>query len=189
MTRVLALDQATTTGWCCAGTGIALSEWTCGHFRAPKRPFEGQRLIIIHDHVLVLIDDWKPDVVALEAPFDPTVQDMKAGIERPQFNRATMQFLQRVKAAVLMAAARRSIPTEEYQPRTWRATLKLPQRPPDADSKWLKQQTVAVIRRLGIAIKTNDEADAAGIAFHACHGKAGVKRAADDLFARARASL
>ncbi len=187
--KVIGIDQATTSGFCLAGDKIDFADWTTGHFKAAKRPEEGDRLNFIYDSILGLIDGFEPDLLACESAFDPTVQDFKSGKERPQFNRSTMQFLQRIKGAVIMAAARRSIPVEEYQPRSWRVTLKLPEKPYGADSKWIKRETQTALARYGIKTATLDEADAAGIAFHALHGKAGIARATDDLLERMKATL
>lgn len=193
MTKVLGFDQATRCGWTFGGTKIPLPQWLSGHFRAPKRDEEGERLIILEDGALSLIDRFGPDLIAYEEPFDPTwdaIAAIKAGKEpRQGYSRATMQFLQRVKGAIIMAAARRSVPTESYPPRSWRATLKLPPKPVGADSEWIKRATRDAVRRLGATVETFDEADAWGICFHACHGKAGIERATVDLFAKARAAL
>lgn len=192
--RVLAVDQASTSGYCLAGDKVPFGQWRCGHFRAPKRDEEGQRLIIIHDSIVGLIKEWKPDLLVLEKPFNPTYSDVKEGSERPQFNQAVMEFLQRVKGAVIMAAARCDVPTEEYPVQSWRATLKMPKPPPNiigwaARSKWIKQQVQITLRRYGVNSDTLDEADAAGLAWHACFGGPGIARATGDLFNRARASL
>ena len=191
--KILAFDQATTSGWTFGGTKLDLREWKSGHFKAPKRDSEGDRLIIIEDSALSLIDEYGPDLIVWEEPYDPSwdaVAAARAGKPARQgYSRSTMQFLQRVKGAIMMAAARRSLATESYQPRTWRATLKLPHRPPGAPSDWIKKETLATVKRLGGNVKTFDEADSWGICFHALHGKAGIQRATIDLFERARAQL
>lgn len=198
MTNVLALDQATRSGWTFGGTKIPLKDWKSGHFKAPKRDEEGERLIIVHDSVLSLIDQYGPDLIAYEQMFDPTFTDAKDGKERPNFNRHTMNFLQRVAGAVMMAAARRSIPTECYPPQSWQATLQLP-KPPffevegealiRARQKWRKKAIYQKVRAMGAQVETEDEADSFGICLHACHGKPAVSRAQEDLFAREVAKL
>ena len=194
MTKVLAFDQATTTGWTFGGTQIDLKDWKSGRFKAPKRDEEGERLCIIEDGALSLIDEFEPDLIAYEEPYDPTWDAVTAAKKgkpiRRGFDRKVMQFLQRVKGAIIMAAARRSIATESYQPRTWQATLKVPaQKPFDAPNDWKKRAVMEHVRRMGGKVETFDEADSFGICYHACHGKAGIKRATDDLFERVRAQL
>lgn len=192
MTRVLALDQSTgRTGWTYGGSKIPLSDWKSGHFRAPRRDEEGERLIIIHDSLLSLIDEHAPDLVAYETPFDPTfdiLEALKKGKQpRSNFNRRTMDLLQGVKAAVTMAAARRNLPTETYPPRSWQATLQLPKAPAFATmepahlirvrQKWRKQAIFKRVRQMGGQVETEDEADSWGLAFHVLHGAPGAKRA------------
>jgi Holliday junction resolvasome RuvABC endonuclease subunit len=193
MTKVLAFDPATTTGWTFGGTSIDLPDWSSGHFKAPKRPEEGERLIIIEDGALGLIRQYEPDLIVFEEPYDPTqdmIRELKAGKPaRMLSNQKTIHFLQRVKGAILMAAARSSLPTEGYWPRSWRATLRLPKRPDGADSQWIKKATRDAVQRMGATAQTFDECDAWGLCFHAIHGKPGVERATNDLFERAREGL
>lgn len=211
MTTLLSFDQATVTGWTYAGNKIDMKEWKSGHFRALKRPLEGERLVLIEDSAIALIREFDPDIVVYETPFDPTYSDAKKGVERQQFSRSTMQFLQRVVAAIEMAAARCSVPVEHYMPRQWRSALHLPDKPMElmrsvltqdqADIRakvadgtlkkpgdWVKKQTREAVRRLGAQVETLDEADSWGLAFYALHGAAGAKRAQDNLFDRVKAS-
>lgn len=201
MTKVLALDQATTSGWCFGGTKIDLKDWQIGRFQAPKRPEVGERLLIVFDSTRALIERFKPDLMAFEAPYDPTydaIADARAGKEQRVFaNRDTMNFLQQVAGAIQMAAARHGVPTEAYPPQSWQSTLKLPPPPPSlveevaampdekkrfaAKRKWKKAEIVRAVQRLGGMVDTSDEADAWGICLHACHGKPAVKRAQGDL--------
>lgn len=194
MTRILAIDQATQTGWTFGGSNLDLADWPSGHFRAPKRPEEGERLIIIEDSLLELIDKYDPDVLVYEEPYDPTwdaVAAAKKGKQpRSGYNRSTMQFLQRVKGCVLMAAARRSIPTESYPPRSWQATLNLPTLPYDpTDPNRKKKMVREAVRRMGANVSTFDEADSWGLCFHALHGKPGQARKQADLFEKAMAAM
>lgn len=202
MTKVLALDQATRTGWTVGGAKINLPQWISGHFHAPKRDEEGERLCLIEDSCLSLIDDHRPDLIVYEEPFDPTwdaLEALKKGKEpRSNFNRNTLAFLQRVKGAVMMAAARRGIPTESYTPRQWQSILEMPKGPelipqhiatdPQAlvqyRQKWRKKLIFDRCRKLGARIETSDEADSWAMCLYACHGKAGAARAQTDLFAR-----
>lgn len=202
MTKVLALDQATKTGWTFGGTKIELREWKSGRFKAPKRDELGERLLVVYDSVLSLIDEFDPDVLAYEQPYDPThdaVAAVRAGKEpRGGYSRDTMNFLQGVKAAVAMAASRRSVPTESYPPQSWQSTLQLPKAPMfeaegdaliRAKQRWRKKAILTKVRSLGAKVETEDEADSWGICLHACHGKAAVARAQQDLFAMAVGKL
>ena len=197
MTKVLALDQATKTGWTFGGTKIPLHEWKSGHFKAPKRDELGERLLVVFDSVISLIETYQPDLLAYETPYDPTydaVSAVKAGKEpRGGYSRETMNFLQGVKAAVAMAASRCSVPTESYPPQSWQATLQLPRAPffeGEGDAlirrkqKWRKQTILAKVRSMGATVETEDEADSFSICLHACHGRAANARAQTDLFAR-----
>ena len=200
---VLALDQATRTGWTVGGSKIELTDWVSGHFKAPKRDEEGERLNIVYDETLALIEKYQPDLVAYERMFNPTFTDAKRGVERQQFNVEIMAFLERVAGAVKMAAARTSTPTEAVRPQSWQATLKLPRKstlaelhlnerpdfknplPELSDPQWKKKMTMRAVRMLGAHVTTFDEADSWGICYHCLHGKPAVERATNDLFARA----
>ncbi len=212
MTTALAFDQATTTGHSFGGTNIPLDRWISGHFRALKRPLEGERLVLIEDEALKLIDLYKPDLVIYEEPWNPMysmMQAARAGKAQRQnvANPETLAFLEHVKAAILMAAARRSVPTEGYAPRTWRSALKLPSAPrltledikakaeiadpetaPKRDPNFIKKLTLEAVRRLGAKVATYDESDSWGLLFYALHGKAGAARAQDDLLARVKSA-
>lgn len=195
--KVLAFDQATKTGWCFGGTRLDLTAWECGRFKAPKRDEEGERLCIIEDGALALLDRFEPDLVAYEEPFDPSwsnAKQMAKGEDvRRQFDRKTMQYLQRVKGAIIMAAARRSVPTEACTTKAWQACIGLPKAPPiipsDKRSVWKKQEVMRIVKRLGGSPNNLDESDAWGICYYACHGKAGIRRATGDLFEKARSIL
>ena len=194
MTRIIAIDQATTTGYCLGGTEIPPAEWHTGAFSAPKRPEEGARLIVIHDTIVGLIERHDPDVLLYEEPYDPTwdaVTKIKQGGEaRVGYNRSTMQFLQRVKGAVIMAAARFDLPTEGCSPKSWQASLQLPKPPPFQGTKevvyrdrkkWIKGAIQNKVRMLGGVAEKEDAYDAWGICFYGCFGKSAAKRAQTDL--------
>jgi Holliday junction resolvasome RuvABC endonuclease subunit len=198
MTRILAFDQSSAkSGWTFGSTATPLGEWISGRFRAPKRDEIGERMNIIYDAALDLIDIHGPDIVVIERPFDPSWQEATAAAKgeeyRQQFSRATMNLLQMVRGAILMAAARRSVPTEDYPTQSWQATLKLPYPPADIPkakrSLWKKEEVRRIVTRMGAKVETLDESDSWGLCFHALHGKAGIKRATEDLFARARSGL
>ena len=198
-TKVLALDQATRTGWCVGGTQLPFAEWQFGFFKAPPRDELGERLLIVYDTVRGLIKEHKPDLVAYETPYDPTydvVEALKQG-KTPRTtgtNRGTMNFLQQVRGAVAMAAARTSTPTEEYTPQSWAATLRLPEAPKiflgkdrltpldgealiTARKKWRKRAIFQRALQFGCLVQIEDEGDAFGICLHALHGRPASERA------------
>lgn len=203
MTTALAFDQATTTGYTFGGTKIDLPQWQSGHFQALKRPLPEERLVLIEDTAGKLMDQFKPDIVIFEQPFNPTFSDSKKGVQRIQFDQKVMEFLSGVMWAVRMAAARRAIPTEGYAPRTWRSALDLPSKPrltmddiaerakagiEDKVARFkgdeIKKLTREAVRRLGAHVETLDEADSWGLCYYALCGKAGARRAQEDLLDR-----
>jgi hypothetical protein len=202
--KVLAFDQATVTGWCIGGDKIPLPQWVTGHFKTPKRDVVGERLVIAADTIGQLMDDHLPDLVVWETRFDPSLVERRGEASPWKTNAATRDFLCKIEGLLEEATARRGIMSEHYGSRTWRATLKLPAlsaqqwdawgglTPSQVQSrrtKWIKDETMKAIRRLGGKVGTTDEADAWGIAFHSLHGQAGIKRATADLFERAKATL
>lgn len=205
--RILAFDQSSRTGWASGADNVPMKQWSVGMFRAPRRPEEGERLIIVEDSVLELIDRFSPNLLVFETPYDPSWDNarrlQKGDDVRVEYSRSTMNFLISVRAAIIMAAARRSIPTEDYGTRTWRSILKLPPPPipPTHDSrgnpmtpakarewqrKWIKAATLKKVRAMGIAAETEDQADAAGLCLYALHGKPAAARGQNDLFEMAR---
>lgn len=196
MTKLLAFDQSSrNSGWTFGSNKLPLDQWISGRFTAPRRDEDGERLNIIYDTALGLVDRFEPDVFVLELPFDPSWTNAKATGDafRPNFDRKTMNLLQMVRGSLLMAASRRGIPTEEYPTQSWQAALNLPRPPPDIPknkrSKWKKEEVRRIVTRMGAKVETLDESDSYGLAFFALHGKAGIARATEDLFARARAGL
>lgn len=186
--KCLAIDQATLSGWCVGDTNWKPGQWIYGQFRAPARDHDGERFIIIEDTLLGLIDEHKPDVYAFEKPFDPTITNIKKDAPDQQFSQKTMRFLAGVRAAVLMAAARRAyLIVEEYAPQSWQATnlkgvsLDVPRGP-----KWKSKLVRQVLIRRGFDPGSLDQSDAIGICIHALYGAPAAERAQGDLLARAR---
>lgn len=178
----LGIDQATRSGWTVGSTRWDLKDWKTGRFSAPKRPFPGERFLIVFDKVCELIKDHRPDVIACEAVYDPIrqlVAAIQAGDDKAlsRYNPTTLAFLYALQGHVLSAAAKHAIPAEVYPSNSWRATLKLGHKPADADDKWIKRQTAAWVKRFSGKELGEDEADSFGICFHALHGKAAVARA------------
>lgn len=194
--RVLAIDQATKSGWCFGTTEVPtllpLKDWKFGRFVAPKRPELGERLSIIRKNVIALVREYTPDLVAYEEPYSPLRELIEAAAKGDKtrlgkFNLETTNFLQQVKAAVAMGAADAGVPTEIYPPRSWRITVlgSGNTRPPDGntDPKWIKKAVFNRMVLLGAAVTNEDESDACGICMHACFGKPAALRAQGDLLA------
>jgi Holliday junction resolvasome RuvABC endonuclease subunit len=179
--KALGVDQATVSGWTIGSTKTELRDWISGRFAAPKRPYPGERFLVVYERMCQLIEDHQPDVVACEAVYDPVrqlVADVQAGKDSAlgRYNPTTLAFLHTLQGVVLMAAAKYGVPAEVYPSNSWRATLKLPRKPDGADDKWIKQATAAWVRRLGGKAVGPDECDSFGICFHALHGRAAVAR-------------
>ena len=194
MTKVLALDQSTATGFCLAGTNLPLDQWETGRFRLPKRAELGERLLVAFKETSSLIERWWPDVLALEEPFSPIgeiIATARAGKPITKaFNVETTNLLQMIRGAVITAAAAQSVPTETYTPSTWRKNFVGYGMAPKGSAKdHMKRAVFNRVVMLGGKPGNFDEADAWGIAYHACHGRAGAERAQSDLFARAVARL
>lgn len=203
--KCLAFDQATTTGWTIGASNLPLEKWKAGRFKAPKRPEQGERFILVEDGALALIDEFEPDLIVYEEIYDPSWDNARrviAGEEaRTEYARGTMQFLVGVKTAILMAAARRSIPTEGYATRSWRSVLQLPKPPtPPYDGmsakqvrewqrRWVKKATINKLQAMGAHVEQQDEADAFGLCLYALTGRPAAARAQFDLLARVKEGL
>lgn len=196
LVRVLALDQATQTGWA-TGTGRDLEDKTIafGLLRIPKRDDPGERLKIFRQNLIDLIDFYKPDLVAFETPYWPR-PPTKEQLNDPDFeppsniNQETLQFLQWVRAIVMTTCAEMSVPSEHYAPSSWRKTAigfgRAPKIDPltnaKPDSEYMKRAMKKRAESMGYAIEAFDESDAIGILIHALSGKPAVSRMQDDLF-------
>jgi Holliday junction resolvasome RuvABC endonuclease subunit len=189
--RILALDQATKTGWA-IGEERSQAKYQFGSFRMPKRDDTGERLVIFRDGLVNLIETYAPDLVAFEEPyfplsappgkkFGPNGQPVK-GI---RFNPETVKFLVMVKGVLIETTARYNLPTESFASASWRVTaLGFGRLPSGADSGALKKLMIARARMLGYDVKDDNEADAIGILIHMLHGPPGALRAQGDLLDR-----
>lgn len=76
--RILALDQATMTGWA-VGDGRSLDPCArgepatidFGRFKMPKRSVQGERLHIFRASLAERVDYFKPELIAAEEPYWP----------------------------------------------------------------------------------------------------------------------
>ncbi len=204
--KVLALDQATTTGWA-HGTAHDVETKTIefGKVRMPKRPEPGERLAIFRQTIVDIADHYKPDLIAYELPYWPrpmTFQQMRAIVakmrergeseddfeEPPNIAAETLQFLQWVRGVLMETAAVLSIPTEYYPSSSWRKTAigigRAPKIDPETgkkpDSQYLKRAMIRRAKSMGYDVSDDNEADAIGILIHAtCGPPAAAKRQAD----------
>lgn len=177
--KVLAVDQATATGWA-VGDGGPI---TFGTIKMPKRP-DGERLQFLYYHLMGLVEVHKPDQVVFETPFFPV------GSAGAKFNTATVSWLAKVAGVVQMAAAAFAVPSEDYAPSTWRLSfLGYGRKPKGTSDKYMKDQTLAKVRLLGFQAKNTDEADAIGLLHHALYGEPAMLRRQGDLLEMAAKDL
>lgn len=175
--KILAVDQATATGWA-VGDGGPI---TFGTIKMPKRP-DGERLLFLYKRLLELIADHRPDQIVFETPFFPVGQGV--------FSTATVSWLQKIAGVVQMAAAESAVASEDYAPSTWRLSfLGYGRKPKGTSDKYMKDQTLAKVRLLGFQAKNNDEADAIGLLHHALYGEPAMLRRQGDLLDMAAKDL
>jgi Holliday junction resolvasome RuvABC endonuclease subunit len=175
--KILAVDQATATGWA-VGDGGPI---TFGTIKMPKRP-DGERLMFLYMNLLRLIETHVPDQIVYETPFFP--------VGAAQFGTKVVSWLQKVAGVVQMAAATRAIGIEDYAPATWRVSfLGYGRKPKGTSEKYMKDQTLAKVRLLGFQAKNNDEADAIGLLHHALYGEPAMLRRQGDLLDMAAKDL
>lgn len=199
--KIIALDQASTTGWACGFDDPErfTPEFVVkGHFRAPKRPLDSERLAHIHASVIELARRFEPSLIVIEEPFFPWQgtggAQAKEGEEgkrsKWQFNLTTVKWLQMVKGVVLSVCGELSIPFEEYPPQSWRKTFTgWGFAPQGEDENWMKREVLAIARRQGFEPAIQDEADALGILKHAIAGPPGHQRRQGDLFSMVTENL
>ena len=174
---VLAIDQATTSGWA-FGDGKST---IFGHLKMPKRR-DGERLSWLFDQLSALIDLHQPDLIVHEEAFFP--------VGSGQFNTKTISWLQKVEGVVMLAAARKYRDLECYPSSTWRMSfLGYARKPKGASADFMKRATIARVKLLGYNGVTNDEADAIGLLHHALHGEPAMLRRQGDLLAMAAKDL
>lgn len=141
----------TTTGYgAVRRTGGSHETVAVGVIRTDAGAMEASRLAEIYRDVCSLFDELKPDAMAIERVF----------LNR---NRSTAIGVGRASGVIMLAAAQREVPVDEYTPTAVKATV-------TGDGAASKAQIKQmVLRRLGLAALPGpaDAADALAIAL--CH--------------------
>lgn len=133
-----------------SGGGRAIAPVAVGVIRTPSDMELGERLVRISAAVEEWIEDYRPDVVAIERVFE-------------RGNVSTVIFTAHAVGVLILAAAKRGIPVHHYTPSEVKKAISGNGR---ADKK---QMTIMVTRILGLseAPKPADAADALALAI--CH--------------------
>ena len=153
--RVLGVDPALAgaTGYGvveCQGSRAMLLKF--GALKLPAKASFGTRLHEIHDLIARLLEEFAPDVVAVESVFTA-------------LNMGTALRLAEVRGVVLLAAAQARIPAQSYSPREVKATVA----GYGAASKQQMQQMVSSLLGLTRCPEPADAADALAVAL--CHAQ------------------
>lgn len=133
-----------------AGRGRAVIPVAVGVVRTPSDAELGNRLTRISDAVEEWLDDYRPDVVAIERLFE-------------RGNVSTVMYTAHAVGVLILAAARRDIPVHHYTPSEVKKAI-------SGNGRADKQQMTTMITRiLGLseAPKPADAADALALAV--CH--------------------
>lgn len=191
--RILALDQATQSGWAFGDEhSFEAKTVDSGIFRMPKRPFLGERLLIFGTTLNELMDFHKPDLIAYERPYWPQPRKKKDSDEdeKSKVSVEVLQFLQKVAGILEFMASWKGLPYESYASSSWRKTaVGYGYAPPGAEPDHMKKAMVRKARILGYDPKSFDQADAIGILLHALHGPPANARAQIDLLEMAKERL
>jgi crossover junction endodeoxyribonuclease RuvC len=153
--RVLGVDPALAgaTGYGiveCQGSRALLIKF--GALKLPAKATFGTRLHEIHALIAGLLEEFAPDVVAVEAVF--TALNVRTALK-----------LAEVRGVVLLAAAQAQIPAQSYSPREVKATVA----GYGAASKQQMQQMVSSLLGLTRCPEPADAADALAVAL--CHAQ------------------
>lgn len=213
--RVLALDQATTTGWA-FGDNHSFETRTVesGVFKMPKRQILGERLQFFADGLSERVAFYKPELIAYEEPYWPPPGGPGGTVTIGRV--ISMLAGQRSKGELI--GILKKIAKDEHGSPTVSAEvlqflqmvkgilvetacrLKLPVEGYRTQS-WRKTalghgrveepKKAMKLRaaQLGYPTESEDEADAIGILLHALHGEPASKRAQGDLLEMAGADL
>ena len=154
MTRVLALDLATLTGWACGATeGTPVSHGVCA---MPKTGEDlGRYLAHFRDWLNLAIDEMEPGEIIFESP-----------ILRGATTIATLRKLYSLAGVTELVARDRRILVTEAQIDTIRLhfirTNRAPRDIKDAKVRrmWLKAKTIAECKARGFSCTDDNEADA-----------------------------
>ena len=195
--NILGLDQATTTGWAVCPDDPA--QFTpevvrLGHFKAPKRPLQSERLAHIHRSLTDLVGRFDPGLIVIEQPFFPwqgtggSAAPAADGAEPKRskwtFNKDTVIWLHMIKGVPRAFCGAPTIPFEDSPPQSWRKTFTgWGFAPQGEDENWMKREVMALAKKQGFEPSIQDEADALGVLKHAIVGPPGHKRRQGDLFA------
>lgn len=192
MTKILSLDQSSRTGWAFGVTKAEISTWLFGSFRTPKRPDDGDRLVIFRNGLVELIEAHGPELVAYEEPYFPLqgfAAVQKEGEHRMPFNPTTVKFLMMLRGVLTETTARYGIPTESFTSSAWRVTALGFGRAKGVGAPELKRLMIQKAKSLGLNVKDDNEADAVGILMHEMFGGPANKRQQGDLLASLGATL
>lgn len=129
MTRILALDPASTTGWALYDTDNPISAIQCGSIQLDgKGPFEKVRCV----RALLprMVREHHPDFAVFESPLSHIPQFKKSktnmlGEEETSttINAGTILMLNRISGAVQTVLDGMNIPCEEVRPMTWQTVI------------------------------------------------------------------
>ncbi len=150
--RVLGIDPGTVT----MGYGVVesnnddLSMVDCGALVTSERSPIGERLCYLYRQLLCIIENYQPDMVAVEQPF-------------VAINARSALAIGKAQAIALLAAATQDIPAYEYTP----ARIKQSVANYGASSKAQVQEMVRLQLNLKEVPQPNDAADALAVAI--CH--------------------
>ena len=150
--RVLGIDPGTAT----MGYGVVESNndnlvlIDCGALVTSGRSTMGERLCYLYRELLCIIQNYQPDMVAVEQPFVAS-------------NARSALAIGKAQAIALLAAATQSIPTHEYTP----TQVKQSVTNYGASSKEQVQEMVRLQLGLKEIPQPNDAADALAVAI--CH--------------------
>jgi len=154
--RVLGVDPGTYK----LGVGVVYSDGPelipafYGVLSPKKRDSLPERLHYIHEHLLSVINEWKPTEVAIEKPF--------AGR-----NIRSAMAIGHAQAIAMVAAARHGLPVSYYAPREVKQAIT----DYGGSSKEQVQEMVRVLLSLDVTPESTDAADALAVAI--CHLNAG----------------
>jgi Holliday junction resolvasome RuvABC endonuclease subunit len=146
--RVLAFDASSTTGW--ASFASARSRPVLGDFCIAASVNYGVIALDALQRVLALIDEHKPDVVALERP-----------IFLPRDRWHTRRLLTCLAVAIEIAAAKRHVRCLEADPSEVKTALVGPR---SRDDQASKDEMVVAAVNMGWSVANHHQADACGVA-------------------------
>lgn len=180
MTKIIAFDQATRTGW---AFGTERTKFEFGSFKAGPKFMTQERLGTILDNMVSLIQRFEPEEIHYESPWHPNPEKLKSHWD-------VIQWAQKIEACVLLAGHITSVPAHSQAAGSWRlAFLGYGRRPKGASEDHMKKAAMARAKLLGYDVKNTDESDAIGILWHALHGKPGIERMQGNLLDLARERL